>query len=71
MVVVVLAAAAAVEAAAMTAASLVAGLAARLPAVVAVDRWAPAAGLRRAVAAAVEASSRPVGSSAAALSVAA
>jgi hypothetical protein len=68
-VVVILAAAVAVEAAAMTGASLVAGLAARLPAVVAADRWAPAAGLRRAVA--VEASSRLVVSSTAALSVAA
>ena len=71
MVAVVLAAAVAVEVAAMTAASLVAGLAARSSAVVAADRWAPAVGLRRAVAAAVEASSRLVVSSAAALSVAA
>jgi hypothetical protein len=68
--VVVLAAAVAVEAAAMTAASPVAGLAARSPAVVAADCWAPA-GLRRAVGGAVEASSRLVGSSAVALSVAA
>jgi hypothetical protein len=62
---VVLAAAVAVEVAATTAAWLVAGLAARSSAVAGADRWGPAAGLRRAVAAAVEASSRLVVSGAA------